>query len=150
NNTFYKTELHAIQFAFNWFFDRNAASGQFDEDGKWHEGWEQLWVRTRDLYSRDVYIGHNYAEHTGQGAIQLANTKNMVVEYNELNKFLQRYNQVSVALYLWAGADSAMQFNEVYGGPSAQFDGTPWDLEYTNFNVSYQYNYSHDNAAGWM
>lgn len=150
NNTFDKVELHAIQFGFNWFFDRDAGSGQFDEDGKWHEGWEQLWVRTRDLYSRDVYIGHNYAEDTGQGAIQLANTKNMVVEYNEINKYLQRYNAVSVALYLWAGADSVMQFNEVYGGPYDEFDGTPWDLEYTNFNVTYQYNYSHDNAAGWM
>ena len=57
---------------------------------------------------------------------------------------------MSVALYLWAGADSVMQFNEVYGGPNNEFDGTPWDLEYTNFNVTYQFNYSHDNAAGWM
>ncbi|MEQ4209360.1 discoidin domain-containing protein [Actinopolymorpha sp. B9G3] len=150
NNTFENVELHAIQFAFNWFGDRTADSGQYDENGKWHEGWEQLWVRTRDLYSRDVYIGHNYAESIGQGAIQLANTKNMTVEYNEVNGFLERYNSVSVALYLWAGADSVMQYNEVYGGPYNEFDGTPWDLEYTNFNVTYQFNYSHDNPAGWM
>ncbi|MFE9644992.1 hypothetical protein ACFYO0_12925 [Streptomyces sp. NPDC006365] len=150
NNTFENVELHAIQFAFNWFYDRSADSGQYDESGKWHEGWEQLWVRTRDLYSRDVYIGHNYAESVGQGAIQLANTKNMKVEYNEVNGYLERYDAVSCALYLWAGADSVMQFNEVYGGPNNEFDGTPWDLEYTNFNVTYQFNYSHDNAAGWM
>ncbi|MFG2025331.1 discoidin domain-containing protein [Streptomyces sp. NPDC048825] len=150
NNTFENVELHAIQFAFNWFYDRSADSGQYDESGKWHEGWEQLWVRTRDLYSRDVYIGHNYAESIGQGAIQLANTKNMKVEYNEVNGYLERYDAVSCALYLWAGADSVMQFNEVYGGPNNEFDGTPWDLEYTNFNVTYQFNYSHDNAAGWM
>ncbi|HEX6358125.1 discoidin domain-containing protein [Actinophytocola sp.] len=150
NNTFVNVELHAIQFAFNWFNADGAAAGQFDENGKWHEGWEQLWVRTRDLYSRDVYIGHNYAESVGQGAIQLANTKNMTVEYNEVNGFLERYDSVSVALYLWAGADSVMQYNEVYGGPHNEFDGTPWDLEYTNFNVTYQFNYSHDNAAGWM
>ncbi|MBM6997508.1 discoidin domain-containing protein [Paenibacillus sp. DXFW5] len=150
NNHFYKTELHAIQFAFNWFYDRDASSGEYDETGKYHEGWEQLWVRTRDLYSRDVYIGHNYAENIGQGAIQLANTKNMTVEFNEINGYLQRYDAVSCGLYLWAGADSVMQFNEVYGGPYGEFDGTPWDLEYTNFNVTYQYNYSHDNAAGWM
>lgn len=150
NNHFYKTELHAIQFAFNWFYDRDLASGEYDETGKFHEGWEQLWVRNRDLYSRDVYIGHNYAEDIGQGAIQLANTKNMLVEYNEVNGYLQRYDAVSCGLYLWAGADSVMQFNEVYGGPWGEYDGTPWDLEYTNFNVTYQYNYSHDNAAGWM
>ncbi|MGP3915016.1 discoidin domain-containing protein [Nonomuraea sp. 10N515B] len=150
NNTFMKVELHAVQFAFNWFAADGASSGQYDESGKFHEGWEQLWVRTRDLYSRDVYIGHNYAESVGQGAIQLANTKNMTVEYNEVNGFLERYGSVSVALYLWAGADSVMQYNEVYGGPYNEFDGTPWDLEYTNFNVTYQFNYSHDNPAGWM
>lgn len=147
NNNFYKTELHAIEFAFNWFGDSQA---QYDESGKYHEGWEQLWVRTRDLYSRDVYIGHNYCESIGQGAIQLANTKNMVVEYNEVNGFLERYNAVSCGLYLWAGADSVMQYNEVYDGPYDEYDGTPWDLEYTNFNVTYQFNYSHDNKAGWM
>ncbi len=150
DNTFENVELHAVQFAFNWFAADGADAGQYDENGKFHEGWEQLWVRTRDLYSRDVYIGHNYAESIGQGAIQLANTKNMLVEYNEVNGYLERYDSVSVALYLWAGADSVMQFNEVYGGPNNEFDGTPWDLEYTNFNVTYQFNYSHDNAAGWM
>jgi hypothetical protein len=150
NNTFVNVELHAVQFAFNWFGADGAGSGQYDENGKFHEGWEQLWVRTRDLYSRNVYIGHNYAESIGQGAIQLANTKNMTVEYNEVNGFLERYGSVSVALYLWAGADSVMQYNEVYGGPHNEFDGTPWDLEYTNFNVTYQFNYSHDNPAGWM
>lgn len=150
NNTFERTELHAIQFAFNWFYDRDPESGQFDENGKWHEGWEQLWVRDRDLYSRDIYIGHNYAADIGQGAIQLANSKNLIAEYNEINGYLQRYEAVSVALYLWAGADSVMQYNEVYGGPDDEYDGTPWDLEFTNFNVTYQYNYSHDNPAGWM
>ncbi len=74
----------------------------------------------------------------------------MLVEYNEVNGFLERYDAVSCGLYLWAGADSVMQYNEVYGGPANEYDGTPWDLEYTNFNVTYQYNYSHDNAAGWM
>ncbi|XVU28019.1 discoidin domain-containing protein [Actinoplanes sp. CA-054009] len=150
DNTFENVELHAVQFAFNWFNADGVDAGQYDEAGKFHEGWEQLWVRTRDLYSRDVYIGHNYAESIGQGAFQLANTKNMVVEYNEVNGFLERYDAVSCGLYLWAGADSVMRFNEVYGGPDNEYDGTPWDLEYTNFNVTYEHNYSHDNAAGWM
>lgn len=150
DNTFVDVELHAIELAFNWFYDRSADLGQYDDAGKWHEGWEQLWVKTRDLYTRDVYIGHNYAQDIGQGAIQLANTKDMLVEYNEVNGFLQRYNAVSCGLYLWAGADTTMRFNEVYGGPYDEYDGTPWDLEYTNFDVTYEYNYSHDNAAGWM
>ncbi len=147
NNTIKNVELNGIQFGFIWWGDN---PGQYDETGKFHEGWEQLWVRTRDLYSRNVYIGHNYLESIGQGGVQLGNTKDMVVEYNEINEFLARYHAVSAGLYLWAGADAVMQYNEVYGGPYNEFDGTPWDLEYTNFNVTYQYNYSHDNPAGWM
>ncbi|GAA1636138.1 discoidin domain-containing protein [Actinoplanes couchii] len=150
NNTFVNVELHAIQMAFNWFDATGTSAGQYDEAGKFHEGWEQLWVRTRDLYSRDVHVGHNYAESIGQGAIQLANLQRATVEYNEVNGFLERYDAVSCGLYLWAGADSVMRFNEVYGGPANEYDGTPWDLEYTNFNVTYEHNYSHDNAAGWM
>lgn len=147
NNSFEKVELHAVQFAFNWF---GASQGQADESGKWHEGWEQLWVRDRDLYSRDVYIGHNYAESIGQGPYQFANTKNLLAEYNEANGWLERYSQVSAGLYLWAGADSVMRFNEIYDGPANEYDATAWDLEFTNFDVRYEYNYSHDNQGGWM
>jgi len=147
NNTFTRVELNAVQYGFNWFGD---AVGYNDSTGKLHEGWEQLWVRDRDLYSRNVYIGHNYAESIGQGAYQFGNIKNLTAEYNEANSWLQRYNGVSAGLYLWAGADSVMRYNEVYGGPAQQYDATPWDLEYTNFNVTYEYNYSHDNLGGWM
>jgi len=147
NNTFHNVELHAVQFAFNWFGD---AQGRADETGKFHEGWEQLWVRDQDFYSRDVYIGHNYAESIGQGPYQFANTQRLLAEYNEANGWLERYNQVSAGLYLWAGADSVMRFNEIYDGPANQYDATPWDLEFTNFDVLYEYNYSHDNQGGWM
>lgn len=146
-NTFRNVELHAVQFGFNWFGDR---VGYNDATGKFHEGWEQLWVRDRDLYSRDVYIGHNYAESIGQGPFQFANTKNLTAEYNEANGWLERYSQVSAGLYLWAGADSVMRYNEIHDGPANQYDATPWDLEFTNFNVTYEHNYSHDNQGGWM
>lgn len=147
HNSFSHVELNAIQFGFNWWGDQQ---GQADTAGRWHEGWEQLWLRTRNLYNRDVSIRHNYAESVGQGAYQFAGTKNLTAEYNEANGWLQRYDNVSAGLYLWAGADSVMRYNEVYGGPPAQFDATAWDLEYTNFDVTYEYNYSHDNQGGWM
>lgn len=147
HNQFRNVELNAIQFGFNWM---GKDQGYTDDTGKFHEGWEDYWVRSRDLYSRDVYIGHNYCESIGQGAIQIGHTKNALTEYNEINGFLKRYSEVSCALYMWASADSTMQYNEVYDGPANQYDGTPWDLEYTNFNVTYQFNYSHDNKAGWM
>lgn len=37
NNTFVNVELHAVQFAFNWFGADGTASGQVDEAGKFHE-----------------------------------------------------------------------------------------------------------------
>jgi hypothetical protein len=136
NNSIIKTELHAIQFGFNWFNDLGR--------------WEQDWIKEKDLYNRDVYIGHNYAENIGQGAIQLADTKNMLVEYNVVNGFLKRYDSVSAGLYSWASADVTQQFNEVYDGASSFYDGTAFDFEYSSYNVKYQYNYTHDNPAGWM
>lgn len=147
DNTFTDVELHAVQFAFNWFGD---SQGKYDSTGKYHEGWEQFWLKDRDLYSRDVYIGHNYAESIGQGPYQFAGTKNLTAEYNEANGWLQRYSDVSAGLYLWAGADSVMRNNEIYNGPANQYDATAWDFEYSNINVVYEYNYSHDNQGGWM
>lgn len=146
-NSFHHVELNAVQFGFNWMGD---SVGQKDATGKFHEGWEQLWVRTRNLYSHDVRIAHNYAEDIGQGAYQFGDIDHLVAEYNEANGWLQRYDGVSAGLYLWCGSNSVMRFNEVYGGPPAEFDATPWDLEYTNFHVTYERNYSHDNQGGWM
>ncbi|QGH36124.1 hypothetical protein GI584_19645 [Gracilibacillus salitolerans] len=136
HNNIINTELHAIQFGFNWFNDLG--------------NWEQDWIREKDIFSRDVYIGHNYAEDIGQGAIQLANTKDMLVEYNEVNGFLKRYDSVSAGLYSWASENVTQQFNEVYDGVSAFYDGTPFDFEFSGKDIVYQYNYTHDNPAGWM
>lgn len=147
HNTFLHVELNAIQFGFNWFGD---AQGETDSTGKYHEGWEQLWIRDRNLYNLNVTISHNYAEDIGQGVYQFAGTKNLTAEYNEGNGWLKRYSGVSAGIYLWAGADSVMRYNEIYGGPANQYDATPLDLEFTNFNVTYEYNYTHDNQGGWM
>lgn len=54
NNTFTKVELNAIQFGFNWFGNGN---GQTDSSGKYHEGWEQFWIRSQNMYNENVYIG---------------------------------------------------------------------------------------------
>lgn len=147
NNTIEHVDLNAIQFGFNWM---GKGGNVTDETGKIHEAWEDLWVRDWGMYSTDTYIGHNYIESTGQGAIQIGHVKDLLAEYNEINGFLKRYTEVSCALYAWASANVTMQYNEVYDGPANQYDGTPWDLEYTNFDVTYQFNYSHDNKAGWM
>lgn len=51
----------------------------------------QTEIDENDLWMRDIYIGHNYMEDIGQGAIDLCDAKNALVEYNVVDGFLRRY-----------------------------------------------------------
>lgn len=147
NNVFDNVDLNAIQVGFNWFGD---GTGETDANGKWHDGWEHLWVRTHNQYTTNVAIRHNYMHSIGQGAIQVGDVRNGVMEYNTVNGYLKRYDVQSCAIYAYASADIVMRYNEVFDGAATTWDGTPWDFEYNDFNVIYEHNYSHDNGAGWF
>lgn len=109
-------------------------------------------IGTYNLWMRDVYIGHNYMEDIGQGAIDLCDAMNATVEYNVVNGFLERYPtfRPTVALYPWKTENAVFQFNEVYNGPSTNADGSPYDMDSGLKDVVYQFNYSHNNPCGWM
>ncbi|OZG54345.1 hypothetical protein ALMA_0806 [Alloscardovia macacae] len=146
-NTFDTVDLNAIQAGFNWFGD---GAGEKDSSGKWHDGWEHLWVRTHNQYTTQLYIGNNSMHSIGQGAIQVGDSKNVLMEYNTVNGYLKRYRAQSCAIYAYASADVLIRYNEVFDGAATTYDGTPWDFEYNDFNVVYEHNYSHDNGAGWF
>ena len=135
NNVFDNVDLNAIQVGFNWFGD---GTGETDANGKWHDGWEHLWVRTHNQYTTNVAIRHNYMHSIGQGAIQVGDVRNGVMEYNTVNGYLKRYDVQSCAIYAYASADIVMRYNEVFDGAATTWDGTPWDFEYNDFNVIYE------------
>ena len=112
----------------------------------------QTEIDENDLWMRDIYIGHNYMEDIGQGAIDLCDAKNALVEYNVVDGFLRRYPSFrpTVALYPWKCENAIFQYNEVFNGPSTNADGSPYDMDSGLVNVVYQFNYSHNNPCGWM
>lgn len=109
-------------------------------------------IDTYNLWMDKIYIGHNYIEDVGQGAIDLCDAKNSIVEHNIVDGYLRRYPSFrpTVALYPWKCENSVLQFNEVYNGPSNNVDGSPYDMDSCLKNVIYQFNYSHNNPCGWM
>ncbi len=109
-------------------------------------------IGPNNMWMRNVYIGHNYFEDIAQGAIDLCDAKDAVVEYNVVDGFLERYPSFrpTVALYPWKTENAVFQFNEVYNGPSTNADGSPYDMDSGLKDVVYQFNYSHNNPCGWM
>lgn len=109
-------------------------------------------IGPNNLWFENTYIGHNYFEDIGQGAIDLCVSKNSVVEHNIVDGFLTRYPtfRPTVAMYPWKCEDSVFQYNEVFNGPSTNADGSPYDMDSALKNVVYQFNYSHNNPCGWM
>lgn len=111
-------------------------------------------VDTYNLWQTNIYIGHNYMRNIGQGAIDICDAKDGVVEYNVVDGWSRRYNAESAGIYPWKSRNVVFQNNEVYGGPTTtganNGDGTAFDFDSPNVDIVYQFNYTHNNPMGWM
>ncbi|WP_228745130.1 discoidin domain-containing protein [Paenibacillus sp. S150] len=111
-------------------------------------------VDTYNLWQTNIYIGHNYMRNIGQGAIDICDAKDAVVEYNVVDGWSRRYNAESAGIYPWKSRNVVFQNNEVYGGPTTtganNGDGTAFDFDSPNADIVYQFNYTHNNPMGWM
>lgn len=106
-----------------------------------------------DLWHTNLYIGHNYMKNIGQGGIDICDAKDAVVEYNILDGWSKRYTRECAGIYPWKSFGVVFQNNEVYDGPTdndTHGDGTAFDFDSPNIDITYQYNYTHNNPMGWM
>ncbi|ACT00431.1 discoidin domain-containing protein [Paenibacillus sp. JDR-2] len=137
NNTIEKVDLLAIA-----NFNYTTTTAFQDEIGP------------NNLWQTNIYIGHNYMRNIGQGAIDICDAKDAVVEYNVVDGWSKRYNAESAGIYPWKSQNVVFQNNEVYGGPTTtganNGDGTAFDFDSPNINIVYQFNYTHNNPMGWM
>ncbi|MNO17907.1 F5/8 type C domain protein [compost metagenome] len=137
NNTIEKVDLLAIA-----NFNYTTPSAFQDE------------VDTYNLWQTNIYIGHNYMRNIGQGAIDICDAKDAIVEYNVVDGWSRRYNAESAGIYPWKSRNVIFQNNEVYGGPTTtganNGDGTAFDFDSPNVDIVYQFNYTHNNPMGWM
>ena len=101
---------------------------------------------------KNVYIGHNYLHSIGQGVIDACNLEGGVVEYNVGDVWGLRYAAECAGIYPWRSNNTVLSHNIVSNGPKSfpktTGDGTAWDIDSGLYNITYEYNYSYNNAMG--
>lgn len=102
---------------------------------------------------RDVYIGHNIVDHAyGDGIIGIG-CVNLLMEHNKgyYANCRSRIGSCNAGLWSMCCDGALIQYNEVaYTGLEFGGDGEGFDIDNCSRNTVVQYNYSHDNAGGFM
>ncbi len=103
----------------------------------------------------NVVVRKNYFKDSNGDSIVLSGCKGGLAEYNTVagSKLLVNAGDVHfAAIWGYTCSDTIFQYNEVYGIESGNGadDLQAYDLDASNYNCIYQYNYSHDNAGGFM
>ena len=99
--------------------------------------------------STHVVISHNLLEDIGGDGIKLWGSNGGLVEYNTIHGGHMRCEDPAAGIWPFSSDDSIIQFNEVSGMKTTS-DGEGFDSDYQCRGSIFQYNYSHDNAGGFM
>lgn len=103
----------------------------------------------------NVVVRKNHFKDSNGDSIVLSGCKGGLAEYNTVagSKLLVNAGDIHfAAIWGYTCTDTIFQYNEVYGIKSGNGgdDLQAYDLDASNYNCIYQYNYSHDNAGGFM
>ncbi|MFC7677877.1 discoidin domain-containing protein [Paenibacillus sp. GCM10028914] len=101
--------------------------------------------------STNVVIRNNYLTNIGGDGMVLQGVQSPLIEYNTIDGFNLRNNNVSYNAGMWAYSadDAVFQYNEAFNGKDTR-DGMAWDADARTNRIIFQYNYSHDNEGGAM
>ncbi len=98
--------------------------------------------------STNVKISNNTIIRAATGGIAWNVTDGAVVEHNTVQQATYLATNASI---WWAYTDNNLvQFNESFECVNGKEDGHGFDVDAGNINSLVQYNYSHDNAGGFM
>ncbi|EHB57560.1 MULTISPECIES: discoidin domain-containing protein [Paenibacillus] len=98
--------------------------------------------------STQVKIANNTVIRAATGGIAWNVTDGAIVEHNTVQQATYLATNASI---WWAYADNNLvQFNESFASVNGAEDGHGFDVDAGNINSLVQYNYSHDNAGGFM
>ncbi|WP_202869146.1 right-handed parallel beta-helix repeat-containing protein, partial [Kribbella antibiotica] len=113
--------------------------------------------------STGVEIDHNTLSDIGMDAILTFVTLNPLIHHNTVSGHSQRRsvcgvgsrycNGASVAIWMAESDGARVEYNEVSGGGvrgAEGRDGQAYDVDWGSDDVTLQYNYSHDNRAGFL
>lgn len=97
----------------------------------------------------NVVIRGNYLSNIGADGIIVNNCVNPLVEFNTVNNSHSYSGAYHVAIWAFACYNAVFQYNEAYNTKTTS-DGQGYDCDYQSYYTTFQYNYSHDNAGGFM
>ncbi len=99
--------------------------------------------------THNVYIAENYLSNVGGDGILVNNCNEPVVEYNIAHKTHSYDKSYCCAMWAYSCRNALFQYNESYLTQSGG-DAQGYDCDYMCTGTTFQYNYSHENAGGFM
>lgn len=102
---------------------------------------------TQFVPNTHVLIEENRVGDTGGDGIMVVNGVDPLVQRNTVAGYNTRSTDYNVGAYAWNSDRAVFQYNEVSGGVAP---GMAFDLEGGSSDTLYQYNFSHDNGAGFL
>jgi len=99
--------------------------------------------------SRFVVIRDNYVEDVGGDGIVPRGTDGALIEHNIVRHAAMRAGDYSAGIWQWSTDNSLVQLNEA-AFTNGILDGQGFDSDYNSRRTTFLYNYSHDNAGGFL
>ena len=124
--------------------DRNAiyiCGNEQVEPQRWH------W---KGYISENVVVRNNIVKDVTGNGIIVSCCEAPLIEYNTAIHCCTKTNIASCGIWVYATNNAVMQFNEAYACAPAPYDGEGFDIDHCTTQTTVQYNYSHDNATGFL
>jgi hypothetical protein len=99
--------------------------------------------------SRFVVIRDNVLEDIGGDGIVPRGTDGTLIEHNIVRRAAARAGDYTVAIWQWSTDNTLIQLNEA-AFTQGLLDGQGFDSDFNSRRTTIQYNFSHDNAGGFL
>lgn len=134
------TRFHdlAIERNIIWRVDRSGIAGISDRVSK-----------TNWFPSEHVVIRDNYLEDIGGDGIVPRGTDGALIEHNIVRYAGSRAPGYNAGIWQWSTDNSLIQLNEA-AYTQTRYDGQGFDSDFNSRRTTFLYNYSHDNAGGFL
>ncbi|WP_328778089.1 carbohydrate binding domain-containing protein [Streptomyces canus] len=99
----------------------------------------------------NVVVQNNTVHDTSGDGIVVQNSQGAVMQHNVVYN-AAKGNTANAGIWAWDSDNTVIQYNEAYGTQknSGNSDGQGFDVDYGQDGTIIQYNYSHDNAGGFI
>lgn len=128
---------------------RNVWANGIRSDSTWNDrpllgtqSWPSGWT--------NVVVTGNRLEAIGGDGIIIQHTNKAVISHNNLLGANLHASYTHAGIWVWDANNTIIEYNESADLPMGKGDATGYDLDYNQDNTVIQYNYSHNNAGGFI